>query len=128
MSKPNQLIDAVKTAIAIHNGDYSSLRDKSFVISDNIKKDHHPGGKTVKKSRIDKLEGRMDQFEGRMGRFEEKIDRIEESITNLARIVEDGFKRVNTRIDNLEKDVNARIDRIDDRLDYIVKANNLKDR
>ena len=115
------LLDAVKTAKSIHDGDYFYLHEKSFVIVDNndkIKKnDHHPGGKTVKKSRIDKLEGRMDQFEERMGR-------IEKLITNLAKIVEDGFKQVNTRIDNLEK----RIDGIDARLDYIVQANNLRDK
>ncbi|MCQ2796361.1 MAG: hypothetical protein MJ213_03545 [Bacilli bacterium] len=59
------------------------------------------------------LSQRMDQLEGR-------IDRKEKSITNLAKIVEDSFKRVDARIDNLEKDINAR-------LDYIVEANNLKD-
>ncbi|MCQ2795234.1 MAG: hypothetical protein MJ214_03415 [Bacilli bacterium] len=36
------------------------------------------------------------------------------TLTKLAKIVSDGFKQVNTRIDNLE----ARIDQIDARLDY----------
>ena len=80
------------------------------------KEEPDPGGKTVRTSRIDKLEGRMDQFERRMDQFEGRFDRIEESINKLARIVEDGFKQVNTRIDNLER-----------RLDYIVSANKLKD-
>ncbi len=108
----NEFIDAVETAKSIHDGDYSSLHGKSFVIIDNndkIKKkgDHHSGDKPVRTSRL---------------------DRIEESITKLTKTVEDGFKRVNSRIDNLEKDVNslkqdvkdinARIDRIDARLDY----------
>ena len=104
----NKLIDAVKTAKSIHDGDYSSLRDKSFVIRGKIKKtrDHHPGDNTVKKSRID--------------RIEESIAKLAEKIDNLGNDLRDemntGFKQVNTRID-----------RIDTRLDYIVKANNLKD-
>ena len=48
---------------------------------------------------------------------------LSQRLDELTEIVKDGFKRVNTRIDNLE----TRIDRIDARLDYIVKANNLKD-
>ncbi|MCQ2795794.1 MAG: hypothetical protein MJ213_00560 [Bacilli bacterium] len=106
MSKPNQLIDAVKTATDIHNGDYSSLRGKYLVIRGKIKKtrDHHPGDNTVKKPTLSQ---RMDQLDGR-------IDRIEVSITKLAEEMRNGFKQVNTRIDNLEK----RIDGIDARLDY----------
>ncbi|MCQ2786985.1 MAG: hypothetical protein MJ199_01125 [Bacilli bacterium] len=111
----NELIDAVKTAKSIHDGDYSSLLGNFFVIRGKIKKknNHHPGDNTVKKPTLSQ---RLDE---------------------LTEIVKDGFKRVNTRIDNLEKDVsslkqdvkdiNTRIDRIDTRLDYIVKANNLKD-
>ena len=42
------------------------------------------------------------------------------SNNELATMIVDGFKDVNTRINQLET-------RIDTRLDYIVKANNLKD-
>ncbi|MCQ2796238.1 MAG: hypothetical protein MJ213_02865 [Bacilli bacterium] len=97
MSKSNQLIDAVKTATAIHNGDYSSLRGKSFVISDNIKKTR------------------------RVMNIEKKTDRI-----TLADISRD-LAKLNQKVDDGFKQVNARIDQIDARLDYIVKANNLKD-
>ena len=52
-----------------------------------------------------------------------RLDRIEMSIAKLAQEMRDGFKQVNTRLDNVEK----RLDNVDARLDYIVKANNLKD-
>ena len=108
----NEFIDAVETAKSIHDGDYSSLRRKSFVVVDNndkIKKknNHHSGDKPVRTSRL---------------------DRIEESLAKLTEEMRNGFKQVNLRIDNLEKDVtslkqdvkdiNTRIDKIDARLDY----------
>ncbi|MCQ2795261.1 MAG: hypothetical protein MJ214_03550 [Bacilli bacterium] len=48
----------------------------------------------------------------------QKFDTLSQRLDELTELVKDGFKRVDTRIDNLEKDVNARIDRIDARLDY----------
>lgn len=42
------------------------------------------------------------------------------TLAKLAKQMNDRFDRIDTRINNLEKDINAR-------LDYIVKANNLKD-
>ena len=36
-------------------------------------------------------------------------------------------EQINSRFDKFEKDVNSRFDRVETRLDYIVKANNLKD-
>lgn len=70
-----------------------------IMLYDKKKKEPHLGDKNVKKTRM---------------------DRIEESITKLS-------EQMNSRFDKFEKDVNSRFDRIDARLDYIVKANNLKD-
>ncbi len=51
------------------------------------------------------------------------LNQIGETLNSLVTTVESGFKQVNVRIDRLEK----RVDDIDARLDYIVKANKLKD-
>ena len=96
MSKSREMLDAVKTATSIHKGDYSSLRGKSFLIIDNgdkikKKKDHHIGDKTMKESRLDKIE--------------ESLAQISNSLTLL----------------------NQKVDGINTRLDYVVKANDLKD-
>lgn len=86
---PRELLDAVKAASNIHKGDFSSLRGKSFLICDNIKKKRRSD--TMNKPKEEKM-----------------------TLTKLAKIVNDGFKQVNTRIDGLE----TRIDRIEARLDY----------
>lgn len=52
-----------------------------------------------------------------------RMDRLEESIAKLAKIVSDGFSEVRQDIKGLKQDVKD----INTRLDYIVKANNLKD-
>lgn len=85
MSKPNQLIDAVETATAIHNGDYSSLRGKSFVISDNIKKTRRVMNKKKKTNRITladisrdlaKLNQKVDGINTRIDRIDARLDYI----------------------------------------------------
>ena len=48
------------------------------------------------------------------------LTKLATTVNDLAKEMRDGFKQVNARIDNLEKDIDAR-------LDYIVKANDLKD-
>ena len=57
----------------------------------------------------------------------QRMDQLEASIGKLTKIVTDGFARVDTRIDNLTNDFNSFKQEINTRLDYIVKANNLKD-
>ena len=93
----NDLIDAVKTARSIHNGDYSSLRGKSFVIRGNMEK-------TKKIMKNKKTKNRV----------------------TLAQISKD-LAKLNQKVDNGFSQVNTRIDRIETRLNYIVEANNLKD-
>ncbi|MCQ2794361.1 MAG: hypothetical protein MJ207_03315 [Bacilli bacterium] len=88
---PRELLDAVKAASNIHKGDFSSLRGKSFLICDNIKKKRRSD--TMNKPKEEKM-----------------------TLTKLAKIVNDGFSELRQDV----RDINAR-------LDYIVKANNLKD-
>ena len=52
---------------------------------------------------------------------------LSQRLDELTNLVKDGFARVDTRIDNLTNDFNSFKQEINTRLDYIVKANNLKD-
>ncbi|MDR2829049.1 MAG: hypothetical protein LBV48_00420 [Mycoplasmataceae bacterium] len=49
------------------------------------------------------------------------------TIKQLAEIVANGFKKVETEMHEGFKQVNARIDRLDSRIDNLVKKNNLKE-
>ena len=77
------LLDAVKTATDIHNGNYSSLRGKSFVTCDKMKKINRRS-KHVKKptlnQRIDKLtelmNSRFDNLEKRIDNIDTRLDYI----------------------------------------------------
>ncbi|MCQ2796241.1 MAG: hypothetical protein MJ213_02880 [Bacilli bacterium] len=91
-------MDAVEVASSIHKGDFSKLHGKSFEMCDNLG--------MGKKYTLNQL-GMT-------------VDTLTITVDKLAKEMRNGFKQVNNRIDNLEKDINAR-------LDYIVKANNLKD-
>ncbi|MCQ2796730.1 MAG: hypothetical protein MJ213_05500 [Bacilli bacterium] len=94
----NELIDAVKTAKSIHDGNYSSLRGKYFVIRGKIKKN----------------EGRDKHVNRSKPKY--TLNQIGDALFEFIKTTNENFKQVNSRIDG-----------IDARLDYIVKANNLKD-
>ncbi|MCQ2792178.1 MAG: hypothetical protein MJ208_01495 [Bacilli bacterium] len=98
--RKQSLIDAVETASSIHHGDFSSLRGKSFLVYDNIE-NNKGRSKHVKKHNKDKI-----------------------TLPKLAEQMNNNFNELRQDI----KNINVRLDGIDTRLDYIVKANNLKDR
>lgn len=68
-------------------------------------------GKSFKMCDNKNMKGKytLNELGSRMDRLETKLDQIADDLTKLTKCVVDGFKRVDTR------------------LDYIVKANDLKD-
>ena len=62
-----------------------------------------------------------------MNNHQTALNQVVDMIKRLDSKVDTGFKQVNDRIDNLTDDFNSFKQDINARLDYIVKANNLKD-
>lgn len=97
------MLDAVKTAKSIHKGDYSSLRDKSFLICDKIK-NNKGRSKHVKKRKskytLNQLGMTVDKLGATVDKLSTKVDQIGDAL----------FAFIKT--------TNARFDSIEARLDY----------
>lgn len=103
-----EVIDAVKTIKSIHDGDYSSLCDKSFVVCDNKKKKRR--GKPVKKPKknkytLNQLGMTVDKLGMTVDKLGTTVDKLGMTLAKLAKEMRDGFERIEARLDynNLKK-------------------------
>lgn len=81
---------------------------------DKLVKPKNP--KRKKKYTLNQVGEKVDQLSYTVDKLGKRVDQLTTTVMVLAETVDKGFKQVNARIDKLEN-----------RLDYIVKANSLKD-